>query len=167
MVTVSCKSKGFIGRFSRLRSGWQHMSSRYRSLSNDLGQASVEFALTFVVFVFLVMGVVDFARAFYDQLNLSHLAREGARKATVCQNSITVQNTVNNAAVLTQVSTVTISYQDPNTGAALGSAAVGSQVVVQLQSTFSPITPLVGPIIGTLTLQSRGAMLIDAINASC
>src|SRR5581483_12286251 len=45
------------------------------------GQALVEFALTISVLAMLLVGVADFARAFYFDVAISSAANEGARVA--------------------------------------------------------------------------------------
>lgn len=43
------------------------------------GQSLVEFAISSIVLLLLTMGLLDFSRAFYFQVNLEGAAREGAR----------------------------------------------------------------------------------------
>jgi len=45
----------------------------------DKGQAMVEFALVSVIIVFIIIGTVDFARAFFTWASMANAAREGAR----------------------------------------------------------------------------------------
>ena len=59
----------------------------------DSGQAIVEFALVAPILLLLVLGIVDFGRAFYTYHVLIDAAREGARVAVVA-NPATTQATV-------------------------------------------------------------------------
>jgi Flp pilus assembly protein TadG len=55
---------------------------RLRSLrcaARDRGAAAVEFALVLPLLVALVFGLIDFGRAYNQQISLTQLAREGAR----------------------------------------------------------------------------------------
>ncbi len=45
----------------------------------DKGQAMVEFALVILIIVFIIIGTVDFARAFFTWASMANAAREGAR----------------------------------------------------------------------------------------
>jgi len=45
----------------------------------DSGVAAVELALTLPILVLLLGGITDFGFAFYNQIGLTHAAREGAR----------------------------------------------------------------------------------------
>jgi len=49
----------------------------------DRGAAAVEFALVCVLLVMLLVGIVEFGRAYSAQLAVTHAAREGARAAAV------------------------------------------------------------------------------------
>ena len=46
------------------------------------GQSTVEFAISAVVLILLVLGLIDFGRAFYFGIGLTSAAREGARQAS-------------------------------------------------------------------------------------
>lgn len=52
-------------------------------LRDDRGAAAVEFALVCVLLVMLLVGIVQFGRAYTAQLAVTHAAREGARAAAV------------------------------------------------------------------------------------
>jgi Flp pilus assembly protein TadG len=55
---------------------------RLRSLrraTRDRGAAAVEFALVLPLLIALVFGLIDFGRAYNQQISLTQLAREGAR----------------------------------------------------------------------------------------
>lgn len=54
-----------------------------RSLRNERGASTVEFALIVPLLIMLIFGVVEFAVAFGDYLAVTHAAREGARLAAV------------------------------------------------------------------------------------
>ena len=50
----------------------------YPSRQRHRGQALVEFALAFPVFVFIVMGVIEFSMMFNAQLSLNYATRDAA-----------------------------------------------------------------------------------------
>ena len=53
------------------------------SRDRQRGQALVEFSLTIIIFLVLMMGVVDFGRAIYQYNGVSQAAREIARTTAV------------------------------------------------------------------------------------
>ena len=58
-------------------------SRRGRSRHRSRGQALVEFALVFPLFIAMVFGLIDLGRLVYMHSTLSQAAREGARLAAV------------------------------------------------------------------------------------
>ena len=56
---------------------------RSRIREKDRGAAAVEFALVLPLLLMLVFGLIDFGRAFNEQIVLSQAAREGARVAAL------------------------------------------------------------------------------------
>ena len=56
---------------------------RRRRLHDQRGQALVEFALVLPILLALLVGAVEFGKAFFYWLDLSHLANTGARAAVV------------------------------------------------------------------------------------
>lgn len=68
--------------------------------SADEGQALLEFALVMPLLLILVVGVIEFGRAWNMQQIITDAAREGARKAAIYDPDVTqamVENTVKNA----------------------------------------------------------------------
>ena len=55
------------------------MSRRQRHQRHQRGQALVEFTIVFPIFMFLLLGMMEFGFAFSDRLTLGNATREGAR----------------------------------------------------------------------------------------
>ena len=47
------------------------------------GQAAVEFSMVILILVFIIIGTIDFSRAFFSWASMANAAREGARYGTV------------------------------------------------------------------------------------
>lgn len=60
-----------------------HSGRRCSLIRDDSGQAMVEFALVVPIFLLLLFGIVEFARAWNIYEVLTDAAREGARNAVV------------------------------------------------------------------------------------
>jgi len=60
-----------------------HRRSIHTMAREDSGQALVEFALVVPIFLFLLLGIVEFARAWNIYEVLTDAGREGARNAVV------------------------------------------------------------------------------------
>ena len=59
------------------------MSIRACRLGREEGQATVEFAIVIPLLLLLIVGIIEFGKAFNYWIDLNHLANEGARWAAV------------------------------------------------------------------------------------
>jgi Flp pilus assembly protein TadG len=59
----------------------------FGKLREESGQALVEFAFVLLMMVVLILGTVDFARAYLQYQIITDAAREGARRAVVADNT--------------------------------------------------------------------------------
>ncbi len=89
---------------------------------DDRGQALIEFALVLPVFLLITLGVIDLARAVWQENTLAYAAREGTRYAIVHGTGGSpiafpgahqeVKDVVRNAAVGVPNVTVTVTWPD-------------------------------------------------------
>ena len=77
------------------------MMSLRRFRRNSRGQALVEFALVMPLLLILVISVFEFGRAWNLHQTITDAAREGARKAVIADNSVTLDSV--NAAVANRI----------------------------------------------------------------
>lgn len=71
----------------------------HRDPHRERGANLVEFALVLFVLALLMMGVVDFGRAFYSYITITNAAREGARRASRFPDNLdSVRQAVRNEA---------------------------------------------------------------------
>jgi hypothetical protein len=63
----------------------QSRLGRLRRLASERGQATVEFALVLPALLLLILGMVDFGKAFNYWIDSTHLANEAVRAAVVNQ----------------------------------------------------------------------------------
>jgi Flp pilus assembly protein TadG len=73
-------SRGLVG--GRCRRGGA-ANVRVRSLRREEGQATIEFAIVLPLVLLLIVGLIEFGKAFNYWLDLNHLANEGARWVAV------------------------------------------------------------------------------------
>ena len=74
---------------ARARASARAERPRLGTASDDSGQALVEFALVSPLLLLLILGMVDFARAWSAYEVITYQARQGARMAVVDDPSIT------------------------------------------------------------------------------
>jgi Flp pilus assembly protein TadG len=150
------------------------------------GQGLVEFALVFPIIVLLLFGIVDLGRAVYDYSTLANAARQGARVAAVnqvttsnasCTEDMPVEDPANphwsvkacaaDAAVSlgVQTSAVTVSYSPPpsTTLSCSPTLDVGCIASVTVAYTWTPSTPVIGSLIGPITMTATSQIPIERV----
>ena len=126
---------------------------------NRRGQALVEFALTAMVLLLIIMGIFDFGRAIYERSTLADAAREGARYAVISTHTDAgIRQRVRDMAPGTQLTDADIQI-DP-----AGSRTGGAAVTVSISHQFDPITPLIAAFMGEdghIILQASSSMDVE------
>jgi Flp pilus assembly protein TadG len=129
-----------------------------RRLRDDRGQTLLEFALASVGFFILVFGTIEFGRAVWQYNMMSDLAQQGARWAAVHgSTSLSPASAADLQAFVQSRSpgfTVNVTAAPQNPSAAFP----GGIIVVQVDSSFSPLTALVPA--ATLNLTSTARMTV-------
>lgn len=125
------------------------------SRASERGAVAVEFAIVAPVLVMLLLGIIEFSRAYNAQASLSAAAREGVRVLAITGNQTTAKSAAKTAAV-----SLNPALQDANIifGAACPST-VSSGTSPQATITITYSLPTMTGIAGPFTMTSRGAML--------
>lgn len=137
---------------------------RRRRDCGQRGQGLAEFALIFPIFVLLLVVVFDFGRAIYAYHTISNAARSGARIAIVDQQPARVRATVMDATIGVNPDDVSVDLSE-----LLGSCVtlkIGCETKVTVSYSFSPLTPIVGNIIGPMTISSTTGFPIERVYSS-
>lgn len=125
-------------------------------LADTRGQSLVEFAVVVPVFLMIVLGLFDGARAVWHYNTLAQATREGTRYAIVHSEATTTQieNVVRgHASGLSQGRlTVTVTFPD-------GGQRPGDKVDVHATYSFKPLFDLVG--LPGITMSSSSRMTIQ------
>ena len=124
---------------------------------NRKGNSAVEFAVLLPVFLMLTIGVIDFGRAMYAYTMVSYAARQGTRyasfhgaKSLAPASAAAIENYVKAQVVGVDLS-VTTTWNPDN--------KPGSAVQIQVQTTFTPITPFISR--NALTLSATSQLTIS------
>jgi len=94
----------------------------YRSRSEE-GQSLVEFALVFVVFIFIVFAIVDFGHLFFVEMNVQNAIQEAARYGST-GNHLPDPNNPGNT--LSRVTSIIDTFENNATGVQISSIEVSS-----------------------------------------
>ncbi len=124
------------------------------------GQAMVEFAVAFPIFIFLVMVIVDFGRGVWYNNAISNAAREGARYAIINGPDRTdeeIMQVVKDKAVGVPIQNtdIVITYPDGR--------APRNRVTLEVTYVFRPITPMMQVFLpdGEVTLAAASTMILE------
>jgi Flp pilus assembly protein TadG len=132
-------------------------------MNRSQGQGLVEFALLLPVLLLLLFALFDFGRAIFAFNTVSNAAREGARIAIVDQTVVSgvpvaATEAANQATALgldpSDVNDVQVQYLMPSLSATCPQRGLGCVAEVRVQYQFQAITPVIGSLIGPITLSS-------------
>lgn len=141
------------------------------------GQSLVEFSLVLPLLLLLIFGVIDGGRLIYTFNTVSNAARDGARVAIVNQSTSgtdtcdTTSATAwpNGCAIQAGLvlnlspGDVTVVYRDPTDTGACTTPSIGCLAVVTVTGTYTPLTPVLGQLIGTVSVSSTSKMPIERV----
>jgi Flp pilus assembly protein TadG len=120
-----------------------------RELS-ERGAVAVEFAILLPLLLMIVLGTIEFGRAYNAQITLTNAARDGVRVMAISNNPAGAKTAAKNAAAAVSTgipdSDVTLSTQVCTTG---------NQVTLTINYELSTITGIAGP----FAMTGKGVML--------
>ena len=131
---------------------------RRRNLRPSKGQSLVEFAAIATILVMLIMGILEFGRAFYYYSAIVNAAQEGARYGSTTGVNTSAKrtaiiNTTMQSAIAVGPGTLTATVSCPN----CATATTGDQFTVTVNYTFTAVTPFVP----SFPLSGNAIMMID------
>ncbi len=148
------------------------MSDRIRSRR---GQALAEFALVLPVILLLIFGAVDFGRAIFAYNTLSEAARQANRLAIVDQNLTDIRGRAAQAAPgvnFTMPDDVDVCFKTSDTSEVdcsrpavdpCSPLQIGCLAFVTARNTFTPITPVISIVVGSIDLSSTSVGPIEYV----
>jgi Flp pilus assembly protein TadG len=118
--------------------------------NSERGAVAVEFALLAPVLVLLLLGIMEFGRAYNAQVSLSNAAREGVRVMAISNDQTAARAAAKNAAV-----SLSPQLADANFTFSQASCSSGGQMSVTIKYTLKTLTGIAGP----FPMQGVGVML--------
>ncbi|WP_442959772.1 TadE/TadG family type IV pilus assembly protein [Pseudarthrobacter sp.] len=117
---------------------------------SERGAAAVEFAILLPVLLMLVLGTIEFGRAYNAQITLTNAARDGVRVMAIANDPTGAKTAAQNAAasVSTTIPTSDITLTT-------NTCSTGNQVTLTIKYTLSTITGIAGP----FPMTGKGVML--------
>jgi Flp pilus assembly protein TadG len=120
------------------------------SRNSERGAVAVEFALLVPILVMILLGIMEFGRAYNAQVTLTNAARESARSMAINNSQTDARTAAKNAA--TQL---TPSLLDGNITFSATDCTAGSQMTVTVSYSLSTMTGIAGP----FAMTGKGTML--------
>lgn len=117
---------------------------------SERGAVAVEFALLAPVIVMIVLGIVEFGRAYNVQVTMTNAAREGARVMAINNDQSAAR-----AAARVAASHLSPPLADTNITFSAANCAVNSQIVLTISYDLNTLTGIAGP----FAMTGRGSML--------
>jgi Flp pilus assembly protein TadG len=144
----------------------------------ESGQSLVEFSLIFPLAMLLFMALFDFGRAVYGLNAVGNAAREGTRTAIVNQNWSDIRQRAADQATGLGIDTSLVACSATNEPASTSGVCVrfngadgtiggctdmspGCVAEVTAKWTFSPVTPIIGGLIGSKTFISTSKQPVE------
>jgi Flp pilus assembly protein TadG len=112
----------------------QHKECRKLCLRREQGATAVEFALVVLIFLILLLGIVDFGLYFYNDLQLTHVARDAARYLSV-NDTAAADTTINDGSSRLVSASITSRAVSP-------AAQPGGPSTITLEASYTFLTPL-------------------------
>lgn len=120
------------------------------SKTTERGAVAVEFALLAPVLVMLLLGIMEFSRAYNAQVTLSSAAREGVRVMAINNNATAARTAVKAAA-----SGLNPALTDASIILSPTNCTAGAQMTLKITYNLSTMTGIAGP----FAMEGRGVML--------
>lgn len=146
----------------------------HRATRRD-GQSLVEFALILPIALIMLLAVFDIGRAVFMHNGLTNAAREGARLAIVNQDAALVEQRVQEMAAMSEISNAgdvadpVVSFHrqspnaDPKSNPVCAPVVSDCVAVVTARTTWSAITPIIGALLGPMSLTARSELPVEFV----
>ncbi|MET3140391.1 UNVERIFIED_ORG: Flp pilus assembly protein TadG [Arthrobacter sp. UYEF2] len=125
------------------------------SRASERGAVAVEFAIVAPLLVLLLLGIMEFSRAYNAQATLSAAAREGVRVMAISNDPAAAKTAAKNTAVSLKpgLANTDIAFKNLDTGTAV--CAPGNRMSITITYSLSTMTGIAGP----FPMAGKGAML--------
>lgn len=125
------------------------------SRASERGAVAVEFAIVAPLLVMLLLGIMEFSRAYNTQASLSAAAREGVRVMAISNDPGAAKTAAKNTAVSLQPVLVDANIAFTNLDTGTTTCAPGNRMTITITYNLSTMTGIAGP----FAMTGKGAML--------
>ncbi|GAB3560843.1 hypothetical protein GCM10027405_11480 [Arthrobacter alkaliphilus] len=118
--------------------------------ASERGAVAVEFAILAPLLITLLLGIMEFGRAYNVQVSLTNAAREGVRVMAISNDQTAAKTAAKNVAVA-----LNPQLADSNFTFSPSSCTSGAQMSVTIKYTLNTLTGMAGP----FPMQGVGVMV--------
>lgn len=118
--------------------------------NHERGAVAVEFAILLPLLLMLVLGTIEFGRAYNAQITLTNAARDGVRVMSIANDPAGARTAARDAAA-----SVSTTIPDSDVTLSTTTCSTGSQVTLTINYSLSTITGIAGP----FAMTGKGVML--------
>jgi Flp pilus assembly protein TadG len=118
--------------------------------ASERGAAAVEFALLLPVLLMLVLGTIEFGRAYNAQITLTNAARDGVRVMAIANDPAAAKTAATSAAA-----SVSNTITDSNVALSTNACTPDAQVTLIITYNLPTVTGIAGP----FAMTGKGVML--------
>jgi Flp pilus assembly protein TadG len=126
------------------------------------GQALAEFAIVLPIFILLLFALFDLGRVVFGYNSITNAAREGARMAIVNQDFDTITERVEGQTFVVEPTT-SVTFWDAQDDAVCSTVETGCIAIITVTTEVEMMTPVIGDIIGPLTLTAESQIPVDFV----
>ncbi|MEW5991736.1 MAG: TadE family protein [Chloroflexota bacterium] len=143
---------------------------RRRVGDGSRGQTLSEFALVIPLILLIFLGLFDLGRAVYAYTTISNAAREGARVLIVDQSQASgvykAQTEAADTAFALGIApgSVTVTFRSPDLSSSCTDRTIGCVAEVSVPYSYSAITPIIGQLVGPISMSSTVRIPIERTN---
>lgn len=119
------------------------------SKASERGAVAVEMAILLPILLLMLLGIIEFGRAFNAQITLTHAAREGVRVMAIVDDEVRARDAAQDAAI-----SLNPSLTDGDIDLVAPCSDPGNQVTMTITYDFDTITGIAGP----FTMIGKGVM---------
>lgn len=136
--------------------------------SKQRGQTLAEFALVIPIFLLILMGIFDMGRAVFAYTSIANAAREGTRLGIVNQSTGKITERANQMAAAADKTAAAVTIQISQSDSAPNAndctpVRVGCNVRVEYKTVFRAITPILGAVVGNITLRAESVEPVEYV----
>ena len=135
-----------------------------RRQGGEAGQGLAEIALVLPVFLLLLMAIFDFGRAIYAYNTVGNASRAAARVAIVNQDTTAIEARAMEQTVGMNPDEVTVDTSALLTNCVTDPPKIGCVVTVTVEYDWTPITPIIGTVVGPILLSATTSMPLENVS---